>query len=69
MTNALFFILGLILGLGVSILLSGVFTRVDGTFIINDSDLNTTRWTLQMNTDPKNVAIKKMVKMKVRKEE
>lgn len=69
MTNAFFFILGLILGLGIYVLLSKVFTRVDGTFIIDDSDPNTTRWTLQMNTEPKNVASKKMVHMKVKQKE
>lgn len=65
MTNAIFFIFGLVLGLGVCILLSRVFIRVDGTFVIDDTDPNTTRWTLQMGTDPKNISDKKMVHMKV----
>ena len=65
MISILFFILGLIFGLGVFILLFMVFIRVDGTFIIDDSDPTTTRWTLNMNTDPKNISDKKMVHMRV----
>jgi len=67
MINACFFILGLILGLGIYILLCKVFTRVDGTFIIDDSDPETTRWTLQMKTDPDNIAKKKLVKMDIKR--
>lgn len=65
MINACFFILGLILGSGCYILLSHVFSRVDGVFIVDDGDPETTRWTLEMKTDPYKIAEKKMVKMKV----
>lgn len=66
MTNAIFFILGLVLGLGICILLLRVFIRVDGTFVIDDSDPNTTRWTLQMNTDPDYISKKKIIHMRVK---
>ena len=65
MTEAFFFCLGLIFGLGVFILLSVVFTRVDGTFIIDDRDPLTTRWTLSMETDPKDIKRRKWVRMNV----
>lgn len=67
MINACFFILGLVLGSGIYILLSvKVFRRVDGVFII-DEDAETTRWTLQMLSDPYKIKEKKMVHFKVRK--
>lgn len=69
MINACFFILGLILGSGCYILLSKVFTRVDGVFIVDDGDSETTRWTLEMKTDPYKIAEKKIVHMKVQKVE
>jgi len=67
MTNASFFILGLILGLGIHILLFKVFQRVDGVFIVDDRDSETTQWTLRMNSeDPtKMIKNKKMIHMKV----
>ena len=65
MTNACFFILGLILGLGLHILLLKV-QRVDGVFIVDDRDSETTQWTLRMNTeDPNKIKDKKMIHMKV----
>lgn len=64
MIYAIFFILGLVLGLGMHILLR-VFIGVDGVFIIDDGDPTTTRWTLQMKTDPREISKKKYVKMKV----
>lgn len=67
MANASFFILGLILGLGIHILLFKVFQRVDGVFIVDDRDSETTQWTLRMNSeDPtKMIKNKKMIHMKV----
>jgi len=65
MINACFFILGLILGSGCYILLSRVFARVDGAFIVNDEDAETTRWTLEIKGDPYNIKDKKMVHFKV----
>lgn len=67
MINASFFILGLILGLGIHILLFKVFQRVDGVFIVDDRDSETTQWTLRMNSeDPtKMIKNKKMIHMKV----
>lgn len=67
MTNASFFILGLILGLGIHILLFKVFQRVDGVFIVDDRDSETTQWTLRMNSeDPtKMIKNKKIIHMKV----
>lgn len=67
MTNACFFILGLILGLGIHILLFKVFQRVDGVFIVDDRDSETTQWTLRMNSeDPtETIKSKKMIHMKV----
>lgn len=67
MINAIFFMFGLVLGLGICILLFRVFIRVDGIFVIDDTDPNTTRWTLQMNTDPNNISKKKIVRMRVKK--
>jgi len=68
MTNASFFILGLILGLGIHILLFKAFQRVDGVFIVDDRDSETTQWTLRMNSeDPtKMIKNKKMIHMKVK---
>lgn len=68
MTNALFFILGLILGLGMCILLLLVFRRVDGVLIVDDGDSETTRWTLQVNTDPIEVPKKKKIVLKIQNE-
>lgn len=67
MVNASFFILGLILGLGIHILLFKVFQRVDGVFIVDDRDSEITQWTLRMNSeDPtKMIKNKKMIHMKV----
>ena len=67
MTNASFFILGLILGLGIHILLFKVFQRVDGVFIVDDRDSETTQWTLRMNSEDPTESIKKkkMIHMKV----
>ena len=59
-----FFILGLVLGLGMHILLR-VFIGIDGVFIIDDGDPETTRWTLQMKTNPEEISKKKYVHMKV----
>lgn len=66
MTNACFFILGLIFGLGMYILLLKAFRRVDGTLIVNDEDPETTRWTLQMNIDPREIPKKKIIFMDVK---
>lgn len=66
MIYGIFFILGLVFGSGVFLLLSYVFTGFDGTFIIDDSDPTTTRWTLEMKIDPSEIAKKKKVKMKVK---
>ena len=66
MIYGIIFILGLVLGSGVFLLLSYVFTGVDGTLIIDDSDPITTRWTLEMKTDPYEIAKKKRVKMNVK---
>lgn len=64
MIYGIFFILGLVLGLGMHILLR-VFIGVDGIFIIDDGDPSTTRWTLQMRIDPMELSKKKYIKMKV----
>lgn len=64
MTYAVFFIFGLVLGLGIHILLR-VFTPVDGIFIVDDGDPETTRWTLQMRTDPHKIKEKKHIVMKI----
>ena len=66
MINACFFILGLILGLGLHILLLKV-QRVDGVFIVDDRDSETTQWTLRMNSEDPTESIKKkkMIHMKV----
>lgn len=64
MIYAIFFISGLVLGLGMHILLR-VFTPVDGVFVIDDGDPETTRWTLQMRSDPHKISEKKYVIMKV----
>ena len=69
MTNAIFFIFGLVLGASVYILLSKVFTRVDGKFIVNDMDPETTRWTLEMSGDLKDIPNKKKLTFRVEKEE
>lgn len=64
MIYAVLFISGLVLGLGMHILLR-VFIGVDGVFIIDDGDPTTTRWTLQMRTDPNELSKKKYIKMKI----
>ena len=69
MTNAIFFLIGLLLGVAMYILLSKVFTRVDGKFIVNDMDPTTTRWTLEMRMDIDELPKKKLVIFKVEKEE
>lgn len=68
MINAIFFLIGLLFGVAIYILLSKVFTRVDGRFIVNDDDPETTRWTLEMSGDPLDIPNKKRVVFKVEKE-
>lgn len=68
MTNAMFFLFGLLIGVAAYILLSRVFSRVDGKFIVNDMDPTTTRWTLEMSGDPLDIPKKKRVVFKVEKE-
>lgn len=41
--------------------------KVDGMFIVDDSDDKTTRWILDVAVDPKNIPNKKDVRLKVRK--
>lgn len=41
--------------------------KVDGMFVIDDSDDETTRWILDIKVDPKTIPNKKEVRLKVRK--
>lgn len=66
--------MGILLYILVSIgaLCVGVFigrktVKVDGMFIVDDSDEKTTRWILDVTVDPKNIQNKKDVRLKVRK--
>lgn len=56
----------------ISTLCVGVFigrktVKVDGMFIVDDSDDKTTRWVLDVKVDPKTIPNKKEVRLKVRK--
>lgn len=57
---------------GVGALCVGVFigritTNVDGMFIVDDTDNETTRWILDVKIDPKTIPNKKEVRLKVQK--
>lgn len=65
MINVIFFMFGLVLGASMYILLSKVFARVDGKFIIDDSDPETTQWTLKMDKDPTEIPKQKKVILNV----
>lgn len=41
--------------------------KYDGMFIINDSNMETTKWILDVKTDPIEISNKKEVKLKVHK--
>lgn len=55
---------------GITMFCIGVFIgkhwkKTDGMFIVNDSDVEVTRWTLDVNIDPKTIPNKKEIRLKV----
>lgn len=42
-------------------------SKYDGRFIVDDSDYETTRWTLDVDIDPKTIPDKKEIRLKVYK--
>lgn len=53
------FLLGIFIGSRLS--------HVDGMFIVNDTDEETTRWILDVKIDPKTIPNKKEIRLKVKK--
>ena len=63
----LLYILVAIAALCVGVFIGRKTVKVDGMFIVDDSDDKTTRWILDVTVDPKNIPNKKDVRLKVRK--
>lgn len=53
--------------LGIGILIGRVCSRFDGLFLVDDSDEETTRWTLDVRIDPKTIPNKKEIRLQVKK--
>jgi hypothetical protein len=58
------FVVGLIVGIVIGLFLSMI--RSDGEIVIDDSDEMTTRWVLDVNTEPERVKEKRSIRLKVR---
>lgn len=58
--------------IGIGMFCIGLFvgrktTKIDGMFLINDSDDENTRWILDVKIDPETIPNKKEIRLKVRK--
>lgn len=56
-------------GLCIGIFIGRVTVKVNGRFIVDESDENITRWTIDVDFDPKELPDKKEVRLKVCKME
>lgn len=65
--DILLYILVAIIALCVGVFIGRKTAKVDGMFIVDDSDDETTRWILDVKIDPKTIPNKKEVRLKVRK--
>lgn len=63
----LLYILVAIVALCVGVFIGRMTAETDGMFIIDDTDVEKTRWILDVKTDPKDIPNKKEVRLKVRK--
>lgn len=57
------FLFGLIMG----ILFGKISKKFDGMLVVDDSYDESTKWTLDVNVDPKSIPSKKEIRLKVRK--
>ncbi len=67
MTFEFAIIIAVIGGLFVGFLIGRASKKFDGIFVVDDSDYETTRWTLDMKTDPESIPNKKEIRLKVKK--
>ena len=65
--DILLYILVVLGALCVGVFIGRTTLKVDGMFIVDDSNDETTRWILDVNFDPKDIPNKKEVRLKVRK--
>lgn len=65
--DILLYILVALGSLCVGVFIGRTTIKVDGMFIVDDSDDETTRWILDVKIDPKTIPNKKEVRLKVRK--
>lgn len=65
--DILLYILVALGALCVGVFIGRTTIKVDGMFIVDDSDDETTRWILDVKVDPKTIPNKKEVRLKVRK--
>lgn len=49
----------------VGFFVGGISSKMDGLFIVDDSDTETTRWVLDVKIDPKTIPSKKWIRLKV----
>lgn len=68
MNIAMFILCGFCLIFGFSVgNICNLLKRPDGMFIVNDSNIEVTRWILDVNIDPTTIPNRKMIYLKVRK--
>lgn len=63
----LYILIGILVAFCVGVLIGRSTVKIDGAFIVDDSDENTTRWILDVKIDPKTIPNKKQVRLKVLK--
>lgn len=61
----LVYAVALLIGFVVGLAAGRSLTKIDGLFIVNDGDPNTTRWIIDMHIDPDKIPKKKTVHLKV----
>lgn len=66
MNIAMFVLIGGFL-FGVGFVIGRIGRKTDGMFIVDDNDTETTRWILDVKTDPKTIPNRKEIRLKVRK--
>lgn len=65
--NTLFWVIFIIAAFFAGVIVGRSMIKIDGLFIVDDSDYETTRWTLDVWVDPKTIPNKKNVRLKVKK--
>lgn len=63
----LVFISAVLIGFAIGMFVGRKSAKVDGLFIIDDSDTETTRWILDVREKPEKIAEKKEIRLQVKK--